>query len=83
MWASAWDLIGEATTPTPYGRGAEALLPLTDETWRRFGESLAAAGGSNTRVHVTFGVDTSGNLQVRKIARDEIDREHAYRMRVG
>lgn len=34
------------------------------------------------RIHVTVAMDESGNLQVRRIAQDEVQREAAYRERV-
>jgi hypothetical protein len=76
---------GEGRSPTFAGRGAEAVIPLNERGIGILAEALGRAGGKAKDMHITVTVvmDDSGNLQVRKIARDEIDREHDYRARVS
>ncbi len=40
-------LVGEGSYATPFGRGSEAILPLTDATLARLGNAIAKAGGSS------------------------------------
>jgi hypothetical protein len=75
--------IGEGSASTFAGKGAEGVIPFNERGIGILAEALSRAGGSTRHIHVTVGFDDSGNLEVRRIARDEIDREHDFRARVG
>jgi hypothetical protein len=41
-------LVAEGSYPTRFGRGAEGVLPLTDDVFAKIGEGIAAASGAGT-----------------------------------